>query len=148
MFRNLFESFEDDVAEENFQNAMIEQLINGDVRDAYMREIHDNSSSVIESQLMDDPLFSNYRESIYEGDLEDLKYEQECGSKCCDSYSEDGNDLIDSETRRNIDLLPETDPKDVGSYFDNTSSVAAECNKESFDRAIRDGMEMVNIYIN
>lgn len=150
MLRNLFESFESDESEQLFHNAMMEQIINGDIRDAYMRSIHDNSSSLTENQLMDDPLFNNGYDDSFESSISDIKtFEEmyECGDRCCDSFSDDGNDFIDDETKRNINILPETDPTDVGSYFDNTSSTAAECNESAFNKRINDGMELVNMYI-
>ena len=151
MLRNLFDSFESDEAEQNFHNAMMEQLINGDVRDAYMSAIHDNSPSLMENQLMNDPLLENTFDDVnYDSTLEDLNSIEdlyECGSKCCDSYSDDGEDFVDSKTKYNIDLLPETDPTDVGSYFDSTSSTAAECNEAAYNRNVEDGMSMANIYI-
>ena len=164
MLNDLFTSFENSAAEENFANAMIDHRVNESVRDIYMGAI----SNELEEPIVESQLSTAAREA-FEDTTDLLTLEQSIdelnvlteGSKNCSGKdcggsgvgeSDDDDDVeecgsVDENISHLIDLHPETDPKDVGSYFSNTDDVAAECSESVKDGLIQEQLQMVDLLI-
>ena len=130
MVEELFSAMQNRNVEESYHEFALEQIDNALVRDLYMGcigeafEGYGEKSSIQENDQLND--FMN--EGI---STEDLVNE---GENCANCKID--KECCDPAIIKAIDLLPESDPRDAGTFFSQTDAVSAECNKacqEQFD---------------
>lgn len=117
-----FGHMKNDEAESALAEATVDQIHNGVFRDNYIDTVNEvmngtsgDLASALENVEMDTALSSLSLEMA----LQDIVSE---GKNCSSCGECDKNPAIEKA----IDILPETDPTDAGTFFSNTKGISAE----------------------